>query len=189
MLGLKGTFLLAMVLGAAAVFAAAAMSSRPRHAPIETAAASVQARKLSGQIWVTEQIEPSQLADLRRQGFRAVIDLRPDGEAPGQPSSDLMAHAAHDAGLGFAYVPVPHGEIPTQAVASLSDALHTADAPILLYCRSGKRAARTWALSEASRPGGMAADAIKDAVRAAGQPVDDLDADIAARVAARSPAY
>jgi uncharacterized protein (TIGR01244 family) len=91
--------------------------------------------------------------------------------------------------LTFAYVPVPHGDIPGQAVDALGQSLASAGKPVLLYCRSGKRAARTWALSEASRADGLDAVAIQAAVRSAGQSADDLAESIAARIAARSNSH
>jgi uncharacterized protein (TIGR01244 family) len=83
---------------------------------------------------------------------------------------------------------VPHGEIPEQAVTRLREALDRQQGPVLLYCRSGKRAARTWALAEASRPNGLPAEAIVAAVRGAGQEADDLRPRIDAAVAARGAA-
>ena len=61
-------------------------------------------------------------------------------------------------------------------MAALRVALDEArpEGPVLIYCRSGKRAARTWALVEAQRVNGMSTDEIIRAVRAAGQEANDL---------------
>ena len=115
-----------------------------------------------------------------------MVDLRPDGEEPGQPSAQDMRLAATKAGLAFAYVPVPHGDIPEASVAALQAFLASQSGPVLLYCRSGRRAARTWALVEAARPGGMPTDAIMAAVQGAGQNAEDLRGRIEAAVAARA---
>lgn len=56
-----------------------------------------------------------------------------------------------------------------------------------MYCRSGSRAARTWSLMEASRPGGRSADDILAAVKRSGQGADDLAGAINARIAKRGP--
>jgi len=176
--GWKGSFLIAVLAGAVAVlgWAAYAHAVRPPRLVV---------RHLSGNVWISEQLTPAQLPLLRHRRFAAVVDLRPDGEVAGQPSSAQMASAAAQAGLAFSYDPVPHGPIPAQAVSALDQALASQSGPVLLYCRSGRRAARTWALVEASRPGGLNALAIKHAVQDAGQSADDLDQDIQARVAAR----
>lgn len=179
--GLKGSFFIAVLAGAAAVMGWAAYQ-RFAHPPLPRA---IPMKLLADGVWVSEQIGPPQLALLRQERFAAVVDLRPDGEVAGQPSSSAMADAASRAGLAFSYAPVPHGAIPDDAVSALQKALASQPRPVLLYCRSGRRAARTWALAEASRSGGLDAQAIRQAVLAVGQPVADLDAEIQARVAAR----
>ncbi|MFL6657217.1 MAG: beta-lactamase hydrolase domain-containing protein, partial [Massilia sp.] len=94
-------------------------------------------------------------------------------------SSDLNA-------LNFVYIPVPHGAIPDSAVTALGKALANSPGPVLLYCRSGRRAARTWSLVEASRTGGLDAAQIIATVKASGQEVDDLKDALEQRIAARS---
>jgi uncharacterized protein (TIGR01244 family) len=136
-------------------------------------------------IAVSQQIQPEHLAALKEQGFRAVIDLRPDGEAPNQPSSTAMAQAARQAGLQFGYVPVSPGNVPPSAVEALGQWLAQSPQPVLLYCRSGSRAVRAWALAEASRPGGLDAARIVQLARAAQRPADDLRDQIEQRIAAR----
>lgn len=176
--GVGKAFALAVLVGAVAVLAVAFMN-RPGPGSTDNVKA------LPGGIWVTGQVDPHQLRTLKRNGFKGIVDLRPDGEAVGQPSSAEMAEQARRLGMAFTYVPVSHGDIPAAAVERLGQALAQADTPVLLYCASGRRASRTWALAEASRAEGMDAAAIAAAVKSVGQPVDDLDAQIAARVAAR----
>lgn len=136
-------------------------------------------------VWIGGQISPQQVAELKAKGIRAIVDLRPDGEAPDQPTSDAVAAAARAAGLAFSYAPVSGSEVPAAAVDAVSRVSGQPDGAVLLYCRSGRRAARIWSLAEASRPGGLDATAIEAAAASAGQPVDDLAAQIAARVAKR----
>ncbi len=178
---LRWTFLVAIVLGAALVFATAAFggSGETPH---------VDARQVVKGVWISGQVAPEQLAQLKAQGFRAVVDLRPDNEGPGQPSAGTMGAAAAQQGMAFDYAPVSPGAVPAAAVDTLGRALARGEQPVLLYCRNGSRAARTWALAEASRPGGLDADAIVDAVRQAGQNAGDLRDQIVARIAARPSA-
>lgn len=177
---LKWTFVLALLLGFAGMLIVA--SRQPTPGPADMA-------KLSGDVWIAAQRTPEQLAGLRSQGFRTVIDLRPDGEVGGQPSSSEMAKAAQASGLSFSYVPIPHGDIPPASVNQLASLLATSERPVLLYCHSGRRAARTWALAEAARPGGLDAAAILADVRKAGQSADDLDREIVLRTGARAGAH
>jgi uncharacterized protein (TIGR01244 family) len=139
---------------------------------------------LSTSIDVTTQLHPDDLVAVGRR-YSVVVDLRPDGEVVGQPSSQEMAEAARQNRLGFTYVPVPHGEIPEEAVTRLRRVLDTPHGEVLLYCRSGKRAARTWALAEASRPNGISTAAIIAAVHESGQDAEDLRGRIQVAVDAR----
>lgn len=172
-------FLIAVVLGAAVVVAYFALS-RPK------VVATSGVRRLTNDVSISSQIKPIDVDKLRQQGFRTIIDLRPDGEAPDQPSFPIMQGAVSKAGLGFSYVPVKHGAIGRPSVKALATALRMLPKPALLYCSSGRRAGRTWALAEASKPGGLDASAIRSALENAGVPSDDLTAEITSRIAARS---
>lgn len=146
---------------------------------------ALQAHELTQEVWVTDQMSADRIAEVSRQGFKAIIDLRPDGEEAGQPTSESIGTIAMLRGLQFAYVPVQHGDIPNASVDALAQALRAAPKPVLLYCRTGRRAARTWALVEAKRPGGLDAASIERAVQSAGQTAEDLDKPISQGVADR----
>ena len=150
------------------------------------AARPVPVHPLAADIRISEQVRPTSMSWLSANGYATVIDMRPDGEASDEPSSTEMRAAAQASGLRFAYVPVPHGDIPESAVKALKQALTESRGPVLLYCRSGRRAARTWSLVEASRPDGLDADAILASVQAAGQSAVDLKAEIERRIALRA---
>lgn len=139
---------------------------------------------LTPEVWVAEQLQLEAIPKLRGR-FQTIVDLRPDGEAVDQPPSADVAVATRAARMQFFYVPVPHGDIPEEAVAALAKALAASPKPILLYCRSGRRAVRTWSLVEASRQDGLDAKAILAAAKAAGQSVDDLNEAIVSRVSRR----
>lgn len=140
---------------------------------------------LVARVWVSGQITPAQIDDLKAQGIRSIVAARPDGEEPGQPSSATVEAAARAAGLDFAYAPVDGDEVPQAAVDAVTRALARRDNPVLIYCRSGHRAARVWALAEASRRDGLEAEAIESVATSVGQPLDDLRGEIAARIATR----
>lgn len=153
--------------------------------PQEPAEQEAALKPLVGGVWISGQITPQQVDQLKSQGIKTIIDLRPDGEAPGQPPSSAIDAAARSAGLRFAYAPVAGSDIPASAVDAVSRAIARPDNTVLLYCRSGRRGARAWALAEASRMGGLEAEAIESVAKSAGQPVDDLRDQIAARIATR----
>lgn len=174
---LKRILWVSAAVGAAAGLAFALLQPRP--------SPRLAAHEVVPGVWIAGQLAPSDLDALASRGFRSLINLRPDGEQDGQPTSADIDAAARASGLSFAHVPVAQGSIAPAQVDALAMSLGVVERPVLLYCRSGKRAARTWALSEASRPGGLGAQAIQDALRGIAQPADDLDAEIIARIAAR----
>jgi uncharacterized protein (TIGR01244 family) len=167
-----------------AAFIAAASIATLAHA---SGGAPAKISKLTDRLAVSGQITPEQLAELKAQGYTSIVALRPDGESPDQPTAAQMRAAADSKGMKFAYVPVVSGAvIPETAVASLARALDADSGKVLMYCRSGSRAARTWSLVEASRQGGADPAAILASVKASGQSADDLRAEIAARATARA---
>jgi len=105
-------------------------------------------RRVTDQLSVSPQITLDDLPRAAALGFRSVINNRPDGEDPAQPSSDVVAAAAKAAGLAYAYIPVRGGPTPAQ-VAAEKEVLAELPGPVLAYCRSGTRSIVTWSLGEA----------------------------------------
>ena len=175
----KWLFFLSVLLGTTLVLAKSGYDYWTRVPVVVT-------HRLTADISVTDQIQLNAIPFLKVNGFATIIDLRPDGEAVNQAPSKAVEESAHQNHIEFAYVPVPHGEIPASAVSALNKALTTSPRPILLYCRSGRRAVRTWSLVEASRPDGMDASAIQATAKSSGQSVDDLMPAIAQRIGQRT---
>lgn len=145
----------------------------------------IEGNKLTQGIFIQKQPTQLEMSQFKTRGFSTVIDLRPDGESADQPSSTEMSNIAETNGLKFYYVPVKPGIISEQSIDLLADALKDSSKPVLMYCRSGSRAARTWSLVEASRKEGMDVDSILAAVKNAGQSADDLKQNIIERIANR----
>ena len=104
-------------------------------------------RPLDEALSASPQIAPEDLPDIAAQGFRSVISNRPDGEEPGQPSSEDLRQAAEAAGLAFAHVPVVGGAISDQDVADFREALADLPQPVFGFCRTGTRTTTLWALA------------------------------------------
>jgi len=166
----------AVLIGFAYVVGSAGYGSyKSRERQAQQSAASVPVQHLAARIDLAPQLPLQSIAGMRDRGYATVIDLRPDGEDAAEPPSAEMAERAKASGIRFHYVPVPHGDIPEAAVTQLRQALVEAGGgQVLLYCRSGRRAARTWALVESGRPGGLSVLQILEAVKAAGQDATDL---------------
>jgi uncharacterized protein (TIGR01244 family) len=144
-----------------------------------------QLKQIVPGVFITSQLKPNGVPLLRRRGIRSVIDIRPDGEEPNQPSSSEIESASKAAQIGFYYIPVPHENTPDTAVDALCSALSKTEMPTVLYCRTGRRAVRLFALAEASRINGLDVDAILHMVTKAGFSADDLQDAIATRISKR----
>ncbi len=105
-------------------------------------------RRVTDQLSVAPQIQLGDLAVAAAQGFRLVINNRPDGEDPSQPSSADVEAAARAAGLDYAYLPVRGSPTPDQVEAERA-VLDAHEGPVLAFCRSGTRSIVTWSLGEA----------------------------------------
>src|SRR5215470_7045010 len=104
-------------------------------------------RKVTDTFSVAPQIELADIARAKAQGFVLLINNRPDGEAPGQPTSDEIEAAAQAAGMDYAHIPVRGGPTPEQ-VELTRGLVSEAEGPVLAYCRSGTRSISTWSISE-----------------------------------------
>ena len=128
-------------------------------------------RTLAPTVWAAPQITVEDLAEIVAMGVRLIINNRPDGEDPGQPSSARMEEAVRAAGLDYVHAPVA-GMPGPDAVRAMVAALE-ADVPVLMYCRSGTRSTVTWALAMRAldRAG---ADELRNAAANAGYDISRL---------------
>lgn len=94
------------------------------------------------------QIEPAHLADIVQQGYKSVINNRPDGEGgPEQPTNAAIQAQAEKLGLHYAYLPVIPGAITPAQAQEMARLLKTMPGPILAFCRSGARSTNLYQLA------------------------------------------
>jgi len=122
-------------------------------------------KKVTDDFCVSGQIRPKNIAALKAQGFRGIINCRPDREGLFQPASDAVAGAASEHGLDYRHIPVRPGGITPDHVEAFGAAIDAMDGPVLAYCASGMRATTLWALSSTGK---MSVDAILKAAGSAG---------------------
>lgn len=106
--------------------------------------------KLTPFLSVSPQITAADLGALAAQGFKAVVNNRPDGEAEDQPASAALADAARRVGLEYRHVPAISGSITDDDITAFADAMEELKGPVLAFCRTGTRSTTLWALAEAS---------------------------------------
>lgn len=104
-------------------------------------------RQLDEKTWVAGQIAPAEMEALKARGLRAIVNNRPDGEEPGQPTSAEIEAAAKAAGLAYAFIPIAGGFSADQVEAMT--AVIEPPGVTLAFCRSGTRSTLLWALARA----------------------------------------
>ncbi len=121
-------------------------------------------KQIDDRTYVAGQIDPADLPAIKAAGVTMIVNNRPDGEEPGQPSAAEIGSAAREAGLDYRFIPVAGG-FSDDDVAAMAEALDAASGPALAFCRSGTRSTFLWALARA-RQGDAAEDLIGKAAAA-----------------------
>lgn len=94
----------------------------------------------SEQFGTLGQISLGDLELIAKQGYKSVINNRPDFEGGAdQPTNTQIEAQAKALGLSYAYLPVIPGSVTSEQVVRMANLLETLPAPILAYCRSGAR--------------------------------------------------
>lgn len=106
-------------------------------------------RKISTLLSVSPQIYPAHIAGIAARGFKTIINNRPDREVDDQPMADELAAEAARQGLIFINLPVISGRITEQNIVDFAAELDRAQAPVLVFCRSGMRSTILWGLTKA----------------------------------------
>ena len=86
---------------------------------------------------------PAAVAEVKKLGYRSIVNLRRPGEAGAE--LDAEAAAARDAGLRYIHLPFDHNA-PDPAVADqfLKAVTDPANQPVFIHCASGNRVASLW---------------------------------------------
>ena len=124
----------------------------------------LELKKINDKVSVSPQIAPEDVAAVKKAGFTTIVNNRPDGESPDQPSNDEIAAAAKNAGLVYHFIPMGRAGVSPDMIEGTRAALEGSAGPVLCFCRSGTRSATLWALSQAGTLG--AADIISQAAGA-----------------------
>lgn len=143
--------------------------------------------KITDDFAVAWQLEAEDFGTVAQQGFRSVINNRPDGEAGVYISEGEAAETAARNGLAYAFLPIDHVNLIDPAVADAFRALlDQLPKPILAYCRSGTRCSLIWALAAVR---GSSVDRVIDLAAEAGYDISVLRLELEERAAgAKAPA-
>ena len=100
---------------------------------------------LANGVCATAQLEPAAMAWAAQNGFKSVVNNRPDFEGgPTQPTSAAIEAAARAAGLEYAWLPVHPSMHSPDDIAKMAELMAALPKPVLLFCRSGARSTRLY---------------------------------------------
>ncbi len=138
-----------------------------------------QTRFITPEFAVSGAPSREDLAEAAQQGFRSVINNRPDGEDQAQLTGAEEGEIAAAAGLEYRHIPVRMADVfDDDVVAAMRQALDSLPRPVLAHCKTGIRSLITWAAAEArARPAGE----VLDTLRQAGVDLDHLREEIEAQ--------
>ena len=128
-------------------------------------------RQITPRYFVSPQIDPGNMEDLRAQGITRILCNRPDAEVPPSHQAASVRAAAEAAGIAFAEQPLTHQTMTPDVVANNRALGADTDDVVLAYCASGTRSTIAWALGQA---GDMESDAIVEAARNAGYDLENM---------------
>lgn len=113
---------------------------------------SIQITRQSEHFATAPQVAAEDMQDIARQGYRTVINNRPDGEGGAeQPTSASLEQAAIQAGLTYIHQPVISGQLTPEQAAEFGAHLAAAPQPVLAFCRTGTRATNLYRMAMQSQ--------------------------------------
>jgi uncharacterized protein (TIGR01244 family) len=111
----------------------------------------LEIKRIDDHVSVSGQIAATDIPALKAAGFTTIVNNRPDGEAPGQPSGAEIEAAAKAAGLDYVAIPLGREGVSPDMVEKTREVLEGSTGPVFCYCRSGTRSTTLWALSQAGK--------------------------------------
>lgn len=104
-------------------------------------------KHLSPNLAVRPQLRPSEIGELAAQGYKGIINARPDDEEPGQPKSAELEAEAKRHGLSYTHVPVVPRQATAEDAARFAEAVRQCDGKVVGFCKTGARATALWEMA------------------------------------------
>jgi len=102
---------------------------------------SITIAALSDDYSMTGQVSVDDIEAIAAQGFKTIINYRPDAEGGAdQPLSSELEAKAKALGLSYQHIPVIPGKVTPENIDTCATFIAEAPSPILGFCRTGKRA-------------------------------------------------
>ncbi len=109
----------------------------------------MDSNQLTPQLHVASQISKEDIPTIAAQGFKVILNNRPDGEGEGQPLAAEIEAEAKAHGIQYIYQPVVGTAISDKDAENFGNNIANNDGPIFAHCRTGTRCTILWMLSQA----------------------------------------
>ena len=117
-------------------------------------------KKINNQITVGGQPTAEDIAQLKHDGFRTIVNLRTEGEEDQPMSPDEERKAVEKAGMKYVHLPVSSATMGPETVDKFRAQLPNLKGPVLVHCASGKRSGAFAILQLADQEGLSGEDAL-----------------------------
>jgi sulfide:quinone oxidoreductase len=108
---------------------------------------SLNFTKVSEDFSSSPQLMPEDIPELVAQGYKTIINCRPDNEAAGQPAGAEIEAIARQHGVQYHHFPIAMGKDGAEYASQAAAAFANAPKPVVGYCRSGTRAAKLYQMA------------------------------------------
>jgi sulfide:quinone oxidoreductase len=108
----------------------------------------MEIKTISNLFTVSDQITADDIQILVDRQVKSIICNRPDNEAEGQPTVQMLEQAAAKHQIEIHYLPVVHDTINEKDVHEFELAFSNITKPVHAFCRSGLRAITLWSLMQ-----------------------------------------
>jgi uncharacterized protein (TIGR01244 family) len=136
----------------------------------------IEPKTIAPGLAVSPQPNKDDIKQLAKQGFRTIINNRPEGEEPGQLSPAEEKVEAEQQGLSYVHIPMTLATVTASDVEAFRRAVQESPQPVLAHCKGGTRSYLLWAAGEVLSGGRDSSELEKEAA-AKGfklQPLPDL---------------
>jgi len=83
----------------------------------------MEVKRISPFLSVSPQIYPAHVERLAAQGFRTIINNRPDNETDDQPRREELSAEAEKHGIEFISIPITPGEVTEENIKEFGEAM------------------------------------------------------------------
>lgn len=128
-------------------------------------------KRINQQLSVFGQISKNDLLAAQQQGFKTVVNNRPDNESEEQISNAELEQYAKELDLTYFYLPIAPAGISDQEAQQFEQIFNQQTGPLLAFCRTGNRSTRLWALAQS---GTTDSDSLIQQAQTAGYDISSL---------------